>query len=90
MKSKMQCPYCKGKTMCLDSSFNFKDQEMYRLRECKECRTRFYTVEALVEYDEYIERRWRENHRSMLRKIAEMKKEKEIEKEREADGVEVS
>lgn len=62
----MVCSKCGGKTGVVDNSNT--DDEIYRIRMCKSCKRRFYTVEYEVEYSEDLIKTWnlhsRQRHRN--------------------------
>lgn len=60
----MLCPACNEKSVVVDLSHNLDDAETYRLRRCTNCRHEFYTVESIVDCDNYLKRKWLKWHRA--------------------------
>lgn len=68
----MLCPKCKGKLGVIDN-VNAPDNELYRLRRCKECGHTIYTIEYEADADKYFLNRWDEHHRNRHRNKKEKK-----------------
>jgi transcriptional regulator NrdR family protein len=45
----MTCPKCEEKVKVIDVTNNTDDNETYRIRQCRTCGHKFYTVEMEVE-----------------------------------------
>ena len=59
----MICPKCGGRTFNTDTRKNNVDGEIYRRRQCGDCREVFYTVEYEIIDNAGFRKRWNEHHR---------------------------
>ena len=60
----MICPDCDSKnTSVIDYVFNPETNEHYRLRRCKDCLYRFYSMEFIVEPNAQFMKEWKTHNR---------------------------
>lgn len=82
----MICPDCGGTRIgVIDNAFNPETNEAYRLRKCKDCLYRFYTIEFEVEATTQFKNDFYGNsrHPAHSSKVAaERKKERRLTKEK--------
>lgn len=66
----MKCPECKGAVHVVETR-NVRTTNVFRLRECKECGHRFFTLESIMteehaKYDQFM-RDWLRYNRNNLK-----------------------
>lgn len=88
----MICPDCGSKnTGVIDCSFNPETNEHSRLRRCKDCLYRFYSIEFVIEPNAQFKKDWAANNRYVAHnaKKAEQRrlaKENKAKKEKKANA----
>lgn len=60
----MTCPNCNGPVKVVDTTHIPDDNEIYRKRQCCECKFIFYTTEFIVEPDSLYRKLWTDYNRA--------------------------
>lgn len=88
----MICPDCGSKNVgVIDNAFNPETNEAYRLRKCKDCLYRFYTIEFEVEATVQFKNDFYNNSRhpaSSSKHNAMLKEQRRLAKEKRLKGEE--
>ena len=63
----MNCPKCDHKVRVIDTTTNFVDNEIYRIRKCPSCGHTYYTIEFEADMDDQFKKNWVKYNRSSVR-----------------------